>query len=241
MIGHRYGLRGTPNAVRVALACRNQRGVGGAAVAVLLVHRHATTEVRRGTGRHRRVALHRAAIATADAARAGAVLHLVLQVAEGQRLRGQFAVGSVGAGNRTADQIHVAGIDVVAGITGEQARLLAHSLITAVGFASAGVAVSTPRGTERDLRPATHLAVLGHAFGHVLQRLDGQRAAGLYIDAVGRRGGTAQGGVTLGLERDVLADKTLQRSGDLGSRGLALLSMPSQQETSTLCSRGTRP
>jgi len=31
--------------------------------------------------------------------RAGPVLHLALQVAEGQRLRGQFAVAGVGAGN----------------------------------------------------------------------------------------------------------------------------------------------
>ena len=50
------------------------------------------------------------------------MLHLVLQVAEGQRLRGQFTVGGVGAGNRTAHQVYVAGIDVVAAITGEQAR-----------------------------------------------------------------------------------------------------------------------
>lgn len=96
------------------------------------------------------------------------LLSLVLQVAEGQRLRGQLAVGGIGAGNRTADQVHVAGIDVVAAITGKQARLLAHALIAAVGFACAGIAVGAPGSAQRHLHPPAHLAVLGHAFGHVL-------------------------------------------------------------------------
>lgn len=102
--------------------------------------------------RHAAIAIHPAAVAIPDAARAGA--HLVLQVAEGQRLRGQFAVDGVGAGNRTTNQVHVTGIDLVAAITIEQAGLLANTL---------SVAVSTPRGSERHLHPAAYLAVPGHA------------------------------------------------------------------------------
>ena len=101
----------------------------------------------------------------------------------------------------------MAGIDVLRAITGKQARLLANALIAAVGPARAGVAVGAPGGAERHLHPAAHLAVLGHAFRNVLQRLDGQRAAGLYIDAVGRRGGTAQGGVTLGIASPIAEKK----------------------------------
>ena len=123
-----------------------------------------------------RRALATAAEATADAARRGLVVHMVLQVGKRQRIRSQLAVSRIGAGDRAAHQIHVASIHVITTIAGKQAALLANALIATVGLASAGVAVGVPRGAERDLHAAAHLAVLGHALGDVLQRFDGQRA-----------------------------------------------------------------
>ncbi|PZS46478.1 hypothetical protein A7X57_13220 [Stenotrophomonas maltophilia] len=95
---------------------------------------------------------------------------MVLQIGERQRIRSQFTVARIGAGNRTAHQVHVAGIDVVPAIAGKQAALLANTLITAAGLACTGITIGIPRGTERHLRAATHLAVPGHALGDVLQR-----------------------------------------------------------------------
>lgn len=150
-------------------------------------------------------AIHLPARTATDAAGAGRVVHVVLQVSERQRARSQFTVARMSAGNRPAHQIHVAGIDVVAAISGKQAALLADTLIAAAGLACAGIAVGIPRGTERHLHAATHLAVPGHALGNVLQRLDRQRAAGLDVDAISGRRGATQRGIALGLHRDVLA------------------------------------
>uniref|UniRef100_A0A914YSD6 Uncharacterized protein n=1 Tax=Panagrolaimus superbus TaxID=310955 RepID=A0A914YSD6_9BILA len=111
----------------------------------------------------------------------------------------------IGAGNRAAHQVHVTCIDVVPAIAGKQAALLANTLIAAAGLACTGVTVGIPRGTERHLHATAHLAVLRHALGDVLQRLDGQRATGLDVDAVGGRRGATQRGIALGLHRDVLA------------------------------------
>ncbi|MNM95784.1 hypothetical protein D3C81_1082420 [compost metagenome] len=196
----RRGLLATDGNVAFSQRCKR-----GAAVAAALRHRHAGATARSGGAFLRVPTVHLAARTTADAAGAGRVVHLVLQVAEGQRLCGQFTVGRVGAGNRAANQVHVSSIHVIATVAGKQATLLAHALVAALGLACAGVAIGIPRITEGHLHAPTHLAVLGHALGHVLQRFDRQRAAGLDVDAVGRGGRAAQRGVTLGLQRDVLA------------------------------------
>ena len=180
-----------------------QGGVGRAAVAARLCHRHASAEVRGAAFGGRLEALGLAAVAATDAARACAVLHLVLQVAEGQALRGQCAVGRIGAGDRTADQVYRVRIDVVTAIPGEEPGLLPDPFVAAFGLARAGIAAGVPGRAEGHLHASAGLAVLGHAFGQVLQRLDGECAASLHIDAVGRGRGATQGRVAIGLERDV--------------------------------------
>ncbi len=123
----------------------------------LFHHRQARTASGCGSSRLGRPAIHFPARTTTDAAGTGRVVHVVLQVSERQRARSQFTVARIGAGNRTAHQIHVAGVDVVPAITGNQAALLANTLIAAAGPACTGVTVGIPRGTERHLHAATHL------------------------------------------------------------------------------------
>lgn len=87
------------------------------------------------------------------------MVHLVLQIGEGQRLRGQLTVARVGTGNDAADQVHVSGVDVVTAVAGKQPALLAHALVAALGLARAGIAVSISGVAERHLHAATLLAV----------------------------------------------------------------------------------
>ena len=85
-------------------------------------------------------------------------------------------VARMGAGNRAAHQIHVAGVDVVPAIAGKQAALLANTLIAAAGLACTGIPVGIPRGTERHLRiriapfPTSSPAGLTGSHRHSYQR-----------------------------------------------------------------------
>ncbi|CCG39543.1 hypothetical protein XMIN_4541 [Xanthomonas citri pv. mangiferaeindicae LMG 941] len=142
---------------------------------------------------------------TADRRRRGAVVHLVLQIGKRQRLGGQFAGTGIGAGDGTADQVHVAGGDVITAIARKQTRLLDHAQIIAVGLGPACIAAGIPRGARRDLHPATDAAFLRLDVQLVLQRFDGQIAAGLHIDPVALHHRTTQGSVAFRGEYDVLA------------------------------------
>lgn len=84
--------------------------------------------------RHAAIAIHPTAVATPDAARAGA--------------------------HRSCRSLKVSACAVSSLLV---ALVLANALIAAVGFIRASVAVSTPRESERHLHPAAYLAVPGHA------------------------------------------------------------------------------
>lgn len=65
---------------------------------------------------------------------AGRVAHTILQVAEGQCIGGQRAVGRAGAGDGTPLQINGVGGDVITTVTSKQTRLLVHALVAATSL-----------------------------------------------------------------------------------------------------------